>query len=161
MPAFTHAGPARGGRHFLHGIVLAFMIACHHAPLRNPVSAADESTPAQDGRSKSQTLIVDSTTRKVTHVEELLIGRFPGVHVRRTVSGGFSVRIGGASSFISNEEPLYVIDGTPVQVTPDRGLYWLSPTDVARIEVLKDAATKSMYGVRGANGVIKITTKRP
>lgn len=159
MPVFRSAGSVRGCFRVLNGIVFASIIGCHHAsPVRTGGSTAEGSTTA---RSRAQTLTVDSTTRTVTHVEELLIGRFPGVHVRRTPSGGFSVRVGGPNSFISNEEPLYIIDGTPVNVAPDRGLYWLSPADVARIEVLKDPATTSMYGVRGANGVIKITTKRP
>jgi TonB-dependent SusC/RagA subfamily outer membrane receptor len=55
---------------------------------------------------------------------------------------------------------LYVVDGMPVHVVPGRGLDWLNPADVARIDVLKDAASTSIYGVRGGNGVILITTRR-
>ncbi|MGH2829576.1 MAG: TonB-dependent receptor plug domain-containing protein [Actinomycetota bacterium] len=87
-------------------------------------------------------------------------GRFPGVRVVRTPGGGFSIRIRGVSTLLGDTEPLYVVDGIPVNVEPGRGLDWLNPADIARIDVLKDAAETSMYGVRGANGVILITTKR-
>lgn len=94
-------------------------------------------------------------------VEELIAGRIPGVQVLRGVNGGFSLRIrGGTSSIHGNNEPLYVVDGMPVQNTAGRGLDWLNPNDIAWIEVLKDASTLSQYGVRGANGVVLITTKR-
>jgi len=53
-----------------------------------------------------------------------------------------------------------VVDGIPVEVEPGRGLDWLSPAEIARIDVLKDAPETTMYGVRGANGVILVTTKR-
>jgi TonB-dependent SusC/RagA subfamily outer membrane receptor len=94
-----------------------------------------------------------------SRVEELLEGRFPGVEVVRTPSGGLSIRIRGVSTFLGNKEPLYVVDGIPVEVDPERGLDWLNPADIARVDVLKDAAETSMYGGRGANGVILITTK--
>lgn len=166
-PIITQALPARASRQVMCGLVLATVAACHQRSSvpANP-SPADKVSVGYGERSKAQvggavhSLVVDSTNVKATRVEELLIGRFPGVHVRRTPNGGFSVRIRGASTFISNEEPLYVVDGQAVQVTPGRGLDWLSPGDVARIAVLKDAAETSMYGVRGANGVIVITTKR-
>ncbi|MBI2404206.1 MAG: TonB-dependent receptor plug domain-containing protein [Gemmatimonadetes bacterium] len=99
--------------------------------------------------------------RKAARVEELLEGRFPGVHVIRTPGGGFSIRIRGVSTFLGDKGPLYVINGIPVEVDPRRGLDWLSPSEIERIDVLKDPAETSMYGVRGANGVILITTKRP
>jgi TonB-dependent SusC/RagA subfamily outer membrane receptor len=89
-------------------------------------------------------------------VEELLAGRVAGVHVLPAPGGGFLIRIRGAN----NPEPLYVIDGMPVEVTPGRGLDWLDPADIARIDVLKNPAETSIFGGRGANGVILITTKR-
>jgi TonB-dependent SusC/RagA subfamily outer membrane receptor len=97
---------------------------------------------------------------KRSRVEGLLEGRFPGVEVVRTTSGGLSVRIRGVSTFLGNKEPLYVVDGIPVEIEPGHGLDWLNPTDIERIDILKDAAEASMYGVRGSNGVILITTKR-
>lgn len=104
----------------------------------------------------------DATMRntRVRQVEELIAGRFAGVQVLPTSSGGFSIRIRGLSTFTGNPEPLYVVDGQPVTVTRGRGVDWLNPADIARIDVLKDAASTALYGVRGGNGVILITTKR-
>jgi TonB-dependent SusC/RagA subfamily outer membrane receptor len=63
-------------------------------------------------------------------------------------------------TFNGNTEPLYVIDGFAIEPGPDR-LIGINPADVARIEVLKDAASLAMYGSRAGNGVVLITTKRP
>lgn len=72
--------------------------------------------------------------------------------------GGIIVRIGGPTSFYSGQDPLFVIDGVPVQVS--RGtLSWLSAHDVESITALKDPSSTAIYGVRGANGVIVIKTK--
>jgi outer membrane receptor for ferrienterochelin and colicin len=77
---------------------------------------------------------------KTAQVEERLAGRFPGVYVVRTPSGGFSIRIRGASTVLGNREPLYVVDGIAVEATPGRGLDWLNPSDIERIDVLKNPA---------------------
>ncbi len=87
--------------------------------------------------------------------------RFPGVMVSRTPDGGVSIRIRGVTSFHGSNEPLYVIDGVPMQSGSDRILTGINPHDIASIEVVKDPAGEAMYGVRGANGVIIIKTKRP
>lgn len=85
--------------------------------------------------------------------------RFPGVDVRRTASGRSSIAIRGPASFYSGTEPLLVIDGIPMQQGP--GLGGINPHDIATITVLKNPADIAIYGVRGANGVIVVTTKRP
>jgi TonB-dependent SusC/RagA subfamily outer membrane receptor len=91
-------------------------------------------------------------------VEELFIGRFPGVQVLN-VNGQVQVRIRGASSLSADTEPLVVVDGQPM--TPGSGgLIGLNPRDIHKIEVLKDAVSMAEFGVRGSNGVIRITTKR-
>jgi len=92
-------------------------------------------------------------------VEELLEGRVAGVQVVRSPDGGVSLRIWGPSSIYGNSEPLYVLDGVPLNVPQGQGLFWLDPSDIHRIDVLKDAAAIAMYGVRGANGVVLITTR--
>ena len=97
---------------------------------------------------------------RARQVEELIVGRFAGVQVLPTQSGGFTVRIRGLGTFTGNPEPLYVVDGQPVRVAEGRGIDWLNPADIARIDVLKDAASTALYGMRGGNGVILITTKR-
>ena len=93
-------------------------------------------------------------------IEQLLASRFSGVQVSRTSSGGLSVRIRGIGSFISSNEPLYVVDGVPIDLGAGSALRAINPRDVASIEVIKDPAGLAMYGVRGANGVIVINTKR-
>ncbi len=93
-------------------------------------------------------------------IEQLLASRFSGVQVSRTSSGGLSVRIRGIGSFISSNEPLYVVDGVPIDLGAGSALRAINPRDVASIEVVKDPAGLAMYGVRGANGVIVINTKR-
>jgi TonB-dependent SusC/RagA subfamily outer membrane receptor len=97
--------------------------------------------------------------RGATRVEELFQGRFAGVRVYEA-PGGITVRIrGGSGSINGSNDPLYLLDGFPYTPGPD-GLVSLNPGDIAKIEVLKDATSMAEYGVRGANGVVKITTKR-
>lgn len=100
----------------------------------------------------------DMKGMRVRRVEELLAGRFPGVQVLPTQSGGFSIRIRGTAS-LPGHEPLYVIDGLAVEVSASRGIDWLDPSQIARIDVLRDPAETSIYGGRGANGVIVIKTR--
>lgn len=92
-------------------------------------------------------------------IERALAAHVAGVTVTRTADGGISVRIRGQSSFYGNTEPLFVIDGLPIQPGPGGSLVGINPHDIASIEVLKDAASMAFYGVRGANGVILIKTK--
>lgn len=91
-------------------------------------------------------------------VLQRLDGRVPGVQVENSGSPGSrtTVRIRGVSSF-QNNDPLYIIDGTPVQ---DTYLNWLNPSEVASIQVLKDASAASIYGSRANNGVVIVETKK-
>jgi TonB-dependent SusC/RagA subfamily outer membrane receptor len=82
-----------------------------------------------------------------------LQGRFPGVMVSNA-GGVFKVRIHGVGSFNSPTEPLYIVDNTPMS-----DISSLNPDNIQRIDVLKDAAETSIYGTRGSNGVVVITTK--
>lgn len=90
-------------------------------------------------------------------VEDLFQGRFPGVEAH-AAQGGIMISIRGANLH-GNGAPLYIVDGQPVTVGTD-GLVAINPSDVARIEVVKDPAELAMYGSRSGNGVIRITTKR-
>jgi TonB-dependent SusC/RagA subfamily outer membrane receptor len=92
-------------------------------------------------------------------IEEILKGRVAGVTVTR-VDGGIAVRIRGATSIYGSNEPLYVVDGVPIQPGPGGSLVGIDPYDIESIEVLKDPADTALYGMRGANGVIVIKTKR-
>lgn len=92
-------------------------------------------------------------------IEEILKGRVAGVTVTQT-DGGIAVRIRGASSLYASSEPLYVLDGIAITPGPGGSLQGISPYDIESIQVLKDPADTALYGMRGANGVIVIKTKR-
>ncbi|WP_221393722.1 TonB-dependent receptor [Dyadobacter sp. NIV53] len=111
-----------------------------------------------------------------TSVDQLISGRSAGVQVTQASSepgGGVSIRIRGANSINANNEPLYVIDGLPInnsavvpsstvvtESAPRNPLNALNPNDIESVEILKDASATAIYGSRGANGVILITTKK-
>jgi TonB-linked SusC/RagA family outer membrane protein len=94
--------------------------------------------------------------RPILRVEQALQGRAAGVQVAHS-SGSpgspLTVRIRGVGT-INNADPLYIVDGIPVD-----GLDFLNPNDIETINVLKDAASSAIYGARGANGVVLITTR--
>ena len=90
----------------------------------------------------------------------LFAGRFPGVTVTETGGGLRIVVRGGAVSFMAGNEPLYVVDGSPLPEGTG-GIVYLNPYDVESIEVLKNPSDIGVYGLRGSNGVIRITTIRP
>jgi TonB-dependent SusC/RagA subfamily outer membrane receptor len=140
------------------------------APARSTPPPAEPSPEAPRGAGRSvasegtgAVAVVDGDDLggiPVAHPEQLLQGRVAGVQIIELPGGGISVRIRGPGSINGDTEPLYVVDGMLIQATAGRGLYWLNPGDIRRIEILKDAGTTSMYGVRGANGVVLITTRR-
>lgn len=72
--------------------------------------------------------------------------------------GGFNIRIRGVATMNGNTDPLWVVDG--VQYGNNSNLSWLDPQDVESMEILKDASSTAIYGARGANGVIMVTTKK-
>ena len=93
-----------------------------------------------------------------TDVDQLLQGRAAGVQVTSSSGepgSGAVIRIRGNNSISGNNGPLYVIDGIPIAGSPN-----FNPQEIANIEVLKDASATAIYGSRGANGVILVTTKR-
>lgn len=92
-------------------------------------------------------------------IEELIAGRVAGVQVVRTTDG-LSIRVRGPATLLGGGEPLVVLDGQPL-AQGARELLLINPADVARIEVLKDAGSTALYGVRGTNGVLLVTTRRP
>ena len=98
----------------------------------------------------------DMLKRTTTTPMEALQGSVPGVQVVSTGAPGSSpnVRIRGVGSF-NNESPLYVVDGMFVN-----DISFLNPNDIAEMSVLKDASGAAIYGVRAANGVVLITTKK-
>lgn len=105
------------------------------------------------------TVRAEDLGRPVTSFEDLFQG-MAGVTVRHLSSGGISLRIRGSSSFSSDAEPLYVINGVPMRAAPGQALMGVNPRDITRVDVLKDAGATSIYGSRGANGVVLIFTRR-
>ena len=100
---------------------------------------------------------------RVARVEDLLRARVPGLEVLPLRDGSFTLRIRGhhgLTGSVAGGEPLLVIDDIPALGSAGALLASLAPQDIARIDVLKDAGATAVYGSRGANGVIIITTKR-
>jgi len=114
-----------------------------------------------------------------TSPAEMMQGRISGVNITQNngePGSGMSVRIRGSNSIRSGQEPLYVIDGVPLDnadITPKGGtaaginesskknsISFLNPEDIESIDILKDASSTAIYGARGANGVVLITTKK-
>jgi TonB-dependent starch-binding outer membrane protein SusC len=98
-------------------------------------------------------------TVQTTNLTQSLQGRVAGVTV--TPSGfrpgqGASIRLRGNRSLSASNEPLYVVDGFPVSYTIDD----MNPADIESVDILKDASATAIYGVRGANGVVQITTRK-
>ncbi|UKJ07777.1 TonB-dependent receptor [Solitalea lacus] len=110
---------------------------------------------------------------------DLIQGRMPGINVVNNggePGAGASVRIRGSNSVRSGQDPLYVVDGVPLDITDAQPsgatitgagsaatknpLNFLNPDDIESMDVLKDASATAIYGSRGANGVILITTKK-
>jgi TonB-dependent starch-binding outer membrane protein SusC len=120
----------------------------------------------------------DANVGVVANPTALLTARAPGVDVVQNSGepgAGAQIRIRGSTSISASSDPLYVIDGVPVQnnETESRGvgvgggaaigrnpLNTINPSDIASITVLKDAAATAIYGSRGANGVVLVETKR-
>lgn len=126
-------------------------------------------------------LTTDNSEEKAySSVEQLLQGKTSGVQITQNtggLGGGMSFNIRGANSITGSNQPLVVIDGYPVEsgsveintgsdanysgdVPSTNALASLNPNDIASIEILKDASSTAIYGSRGANGVVMITTKR-
>lgn len=112
----------------------------------------------------------------ITNPDQLIQGKTPGVMVINNTGqpgGSVTVRIRGNSSIRASNNPLFVIDGVPMSgnsplpsgrggFSSDRGnpLSYLNPGDIASMDILKDASATAIYGSRGANGVVIITTKK-
>jgi TonB-linked SusC/RagA family outer membrane protein len=108
----------------------------------------------------------DFNTGRIVSPDQLIQGKVAGVQVVTSgePGGGSAIRIRGGASATASNEPLFVVDGVPLP--PGGGLSagrnplnFINPDDIARVTVLKDAASTAIYGSRGSNGVIIIETK--
>ena len=138
------------------GFLIGLGSGCH----RNK-PAATAPPPASTSAPTSTVTSEDIRQQPGQSVEQVLMGRFPGVEVSRTPDGGFAVRIRGGSSIRSGNTPLYILDGVAIDPGPNGYLTGVNPNDIESIQVLKEPAETALYGVRGANGVIIIKTTRP
>lgn len=108
------------------------------------------------------------------NIQNALVAKAAGVQVTQTngkVEGGINIRVRGAASISGGTQPLYVLDGIPLvdpvggnldvgNGAPTNPLLTLSSNEIESIDILKDASSAAIYGARGANGVVIITTKR-
>ncbi|RAJ91028.1 TonB-linked SusC/RagA family outer membrane protein [Larkinella arboricola] len=100
----------------------------------------------------------DLDQRPVSRIDHALNGKLAGVQVQETSGSpgrGMAVKVRGVGSINNSGSPLYVVDGFPI----NSGLDNINPNEIESIEVLKDAASAAIYGSRGSNGVVLITTK--
>ena len=123
--------------------------------------------------------VKDNVANQSGTIDQLLQGRAAGVQVTQNAGApgsGISVKIRGTNSLRGNNEPLYVIDGVIILLAGEdviaagglgnsgqesqNGLNGINPRDIESIQVLKDASATAIYGSRGANGVVLITTKK-
>lgn len=125
----------------VYSTLIAAANACYHAPSEAPDPAVGAEL----------TSLKQSINAKGFH-------RFPGVEVVPTGHSAFFIRI--QSGLVGAGDPLYVIDGAPTVVDPSRGIDWFKPEDIAAIQVLKSPEDLAVYGPRGVNGVIVITTRQ-
>src|SRR6185503_10043076 len=103
-------------------IPLFALMSCASSGQKDPVYIGPEGQGAEDGKT----------------IENMLATKFPGVTVSRAEDGGLHIRIrGGSNSFYGSSEPLYIVDDAPLDVGP-KGLLYINPYDIERIEVLKN-----------------------
>ena len=131
--------------HAAHVLMSAAMLVsaggCYHAPSR-----------------ALQPAVVGPSGQRQQSTDKVGLRRFAGIDVVPTGRSAFVVRI--HTGMVGSGEPLYVIDGNPMTISPDRGIDWFKPEDISQIKVLKYPDELAIYGPRGVNGVIVITTKQ-
>jgi TonB-dependent SusC/RagA subfamily outer membrane receptor len=93
-------------------------------------------------------------------IESVLQAKYPGVQIIRT-GNGIAIQLRGPGSFYGDGSALYVLDDIPMPAGRGGGISGLNPYDIESIRVLKNPEDIGIYGVRGSNGVVLITTKRP
>lgn len=137
----------------LLSLASTLVAACTPHSLRQPSPATSVIT---------STTTIDSSaidTQADRPLAEIIVSHVPGARIVRAADGNLSLSLRGEGSFYSDGQPLVVIDGLEVDPSASGGLTMVNPHDIATVKVLKDPASLSLYGVRGSNGVIIITTK--
>jgi TonB-dependent SusC/RagA subfamily outer membrane receptor len=129
------------------GVLPLFLLACAHRYGAAPAARAPNPLPA-----------TTPLGQQAVSLEQLLAGKVAGAQITPVTGGGISIRITGPTSFRLTQQPLFIVDGVPVEPGPNGTLSWLNVQDIQSIAVLKYDSNTAIYGVRGANGVIVITT---
>jgi TonB-dependent SusC/RagA subfamily outer membrane receptor len=155
---------SRTTRTFACAATLAIVATgCGAARARPHPTDAGDTPPAapHTGTASDNHVDRDRSNQSYARIEEMIESRAPGVRVLHYQDGTIRLQIRGVSSPTGRTDPLIVIDGTPTtELRPGSALASLNPSDVVSIDVLKDAASTAFYGMRGANGVIVITTRQ-
>ncbi|MCR4824268.1 MAG: TonB-dependent receptor plug domain-containing protein [Bacteroidales bacterium] len=142
----------------IYPLLLIALLACscgtaRHANIEDPeeedVNLGYQKIRRKDSTSATSTVKVKRGSG-YSNIYEYLQGRVAGLEVN-----GTSLRIRGDRSLLGSNEPLILVDGVVVD-----DISYISPDEVERIDVLKDASSTAIYGSRGANGVILITTRK-
>lgn len=128
----------------------ALLSACAHV----------HSRAGSDGPQIPDSAVSAGSSVRGRTLEDVFVGKFPGLEVMRLPAGGITFRIRGVDTILGSGEPLIIVDGAEL-LNGGGGLQFLSGDDIVRVEVLKDVGSTGAYGMRGANGVILITTRRP
>ena len=129
-------------------------------PAPGEVDVGYGARPAGSTTGAVSTVSEDETATAQLRIDELLRGRVAGLQVISTATG-VTYRLRGQSSILNDQEPLFIVDGVPTSSAQLRAaLSGVSTEDIRQIDVLKDVASTSIYGMRGAGGVIIITTRR-
>ncbi|MGQ0562511.1 MAG: TonB-dependent receptor plug domain-containing protein [Gemmatimonadota bacterium] len=140
----TFSSPAR----LTACVLIAISVGC--APATNGQKSSD----------KPEVTAADLEKHASEPIESVLQRKVPGLLVTRGADGSIALQIRGISAVDgSASPPLYILDDHPIDVGPEGALSGVNPYDIETIRVLK-GADAAIYGIRGANGVIVITTKR-
>lgn len=139
---------------------VALLAACASGGAKGTAGTRGAKGAAPSPESSSTVTAADIDQNPNTPIEQLLRGRIAGVTVARADDGGLLVRVRGSTSMHGSDAPLFVIDGVPLQPSPTGSLQGINPYDIESIKVLKDPASLTLYGSRGANGVVVIKMKK-
>ncbi len=103
---------------------------------------------------------ISRETPTATRLADLIEGRIPGVSISQAAGGRVVIRMRGVSTFSGADQPLVVVDDVPVALNADGSIPGVAVSEIVSIKVLKDLTETSRYGMRGAFGVIVVTTRR-
>ena len=131
--------------------VLGALVGCSHGQSKPVSSVAPQPAPGHGITS------ADIERSPSVPIEELLSQRIPGLMLTRAPDGHLAMHLRGITTLAGDGEPLIVVNGLPLGSASN--LAAINSFDVESIEVLKDAASTALWGIRGANGVIVIKTK--